>query len=80
MSWLTPSEIFTPHYGHAVASHILQEHKKAGGGDLRIYELGAGTGTLALDILDFLETVITDSQAFLHDVDRSVLLMLMRDM
>lgn len=59
VSWLTPSEIFTPHYGKAIASHILEVHRKEGQKALQIFELGAGTGTLALDILDHLRAVIS---------------------
>lgn len=57
VSWLTPSEIFTPHYGQAVASHILQEHSANQSESLQIFELGAGTGTLALDILNHVQEV-----------------------
>lgn len=49
VSWLTPAEIFQPHYGHAVAQCILQDHKHEQ--PLNIIEIGAGSGRLALDIL-----------------------------
>ena len=65
--WLTPVEIFKPHYARAVARHILRAHKAEldptldddDGGrrrvgktpPLRIYELGGGTGTCAAGIL-----------------------------
>ena len=69
VSWLTPVEIFQPHYGRVIARRILarwqqlqQQQQQAGGAEpppqqqqlLRIYELGGGTGTLALNVLDWL--------------------------
>lgn len=42
-----------PIYGHAIAKYIVEE-LAAGGGPLRIFEIGAGNGTLMVDVLDFL--------------------------
>lgn len=56
VSWLTPSEIFSPYYGRALAQCIVTDHvstQTACG--LQVYELGAGTGTVAKDILDYLK-------------------------
>lgn len=58
-SWLTPSEIFTPYYGRAVANFVLDRHTQLAAGGaaaepLRVFEVGGGTGTLARDILDHL--------------------------
>lgn len=57
-SWLTPVEIFQPHYGRAFASCILQRWRRLAPQrpqgqplPLHIYELGGGTGTLARNIL-----------------------------
>ncbi|KAG8899605.1 hypothetical protein FRB99_006554 [Tulasnella sp. 403] len=52
--WHTPTELFKPWYGKAIAeclvgSYMLHHFPYE---DLTIYELGAGNGTLALNILD----------------------------
>lgn len=47
--WLTPSEIFSPWIGRAIASHI------ASLGVSRVVEIGSGSGTLANDIIDHLK-------------------------
>ncbi|KZV63177.1 DUF185-domain-containing protein [Peniophora sp. CONT] len=54
--WHTPTELFKPHYGHAVAHCLVSEYllKYFPYEDLVIYEIGAGNGTLALNILDFI--------------------------
>ena len=41
VAWLTPSELFTPYYGAAVASFLLAEHARtrATGAPLRIIEV-----------------------------------------
>jgi len=52
VAWITPSEVFTPVYGAAIASYILQRHAERGGAaPLRIVEVGGGNGTLAKDVL-----------------------------
>lgn len=52
VAWLTPAEIFSPHYGKAIAACILESQQKAlDVQPLRIIEVGGGTGTLAADIL-----------------------------
>lgn len=48
--WHTPSELFKPFYGRAIANFILN-HKTS---PLVIYEIGPGNGTMAENILDFL--------------------------
>lgn len=54
--WHTPSELFTPYYGKALARHILDQYDQNGKSkDLIIYETGAGNGTLMVDILNFLK-------------------------
>lgn len=42
-----------PHYAHAIARYMLEE--KEADKPLRVYEVGAGSGALASDILDFVE-------------------------
>jgi Putative S-adenosyl-L-methionine-dependent methyltransferase len=52
----TPTELFKPYYGEALARHLLHQyrihyypHSK-----LSIYEIGGGNGTLMLNILDYI--------------------------
>lgn len=49
--WHTPTELFKPHYAHAIARYMVDNlpHGQA----LVIYEVGAGSGALAKDVLDF---------------------------
>lgn len=58
VSWLTPSELFFPYYGHSVARFILDRHvpKLRPEEPLEIFEVGAGGGASARSILDFLMT------------------------
>ena len=52
-AWLTPSELFSPHYGRAVAAWVLEHHAgNVESGELAFVEVGAGRGTLAADVLD----------------------------
>lgn len=55
--WHTPTELFQPYYGEALARYILVNYKLNNFpyNDLIIYEAGAGNGTLMLNILDYLE-------------------------
>lgn len=64
-SWLTPSEIFTPFYGQAVANFILDKHNQMAepGERLGIIEIGGGTGTLARDILNHVRSAAPASYA-----------------
>ena len=70
VSWLTPSELFSPHYGRAVARFVAEDAKarakakppsllKKGdaGPKIRVVEVGAGRGTLAADFLGYLSEV-----------------------
>lgn len=62
-SWLTPSEIFRPHYANALADAFAQSHEArhkqppsgaegaAQAAPLDIYEVGGGSGGVARDIL-----------------------------
>ena len=64
-SWLTPSEIFTPYYGRAIANYILDKHCQMAepGSKLSILEIGGGTGTLARDVLDHVRSAAPQSYA-----------------
>ena len=55
--WLTPGEIFAPHYADALAKYVLDEHRGDETDDgkleeLRVYEIGGGSGTFASGFLD----------------------------
>lgn len=54
--WHTPTEIFRPYYGEAIARFLVSNYKLTlyPYHDLLIYELGAGNGTLMLNILDYI--------------------------
>ncbi|KAH9826269.1 protein arginine methyltransferase [Teratosphaeria destructans] len=54
--WHTPTELFRPYYGEALARYMVANYKLSlyPYHDLVIYELGAGNGTLMLNILDFI--------------------------
>lgn len=52
--WHTPTELFRPHYGEAMARYMVTNYKLSlyPYYDLLIYEMGAGNGTMMLNILD----------------------------
>ncbi|KAG8527103.1 uncharacterized protein KY384_008532 [Bacidia gigantensis] len=54
--WHTPTELFLPYYGEAIARYLVTNYKLSHHPyhDLIIYELGAGNGTLMLNILDYI--------------------------
>lgn len=57
--WHTPTELFSPYYGEALARYILVNYKLNGCypyEDLHIYEMGGGNGTLMCNILNFIKT------------------------
>lgn len=55
--WHTPTQLFSPHYGRALARYLVAEYKLHlfPYHDLVLFELGGGAGTLARDILDYIE-------------------------
>ncbi|ORZ24729.1 S-adenosyl-L-methionine-dependent methyltransferase [Absidia repens] len=55
--WHTPTELFKPWYGYAVAKYMVSEYKLNlyPHKDLIIYEMGAGNGTLMMNILDYIQ-------------------------
>ncbi|KAK7008147.1 protein arginine methyltransferase NDUFAF7 [Favolaschia claudopus] len=56
--WHTPTELFKPWYGIALAKCLVSEYllKYFPYQDFVIYEIGAGNGTLAMNILDYLRS------------------------
>ncbi len=57
--WHTPTELFRPYYGEAIARYLVSNYKLSlyPYHDLIIYELGAGNGTLMLNILDYIRDI-----------------------
>ncbi|KAG7786870.1 hypothetical protein KL910_001394 [Ogataea haglerorum] len=55
--WHTPTELFQPYYGEALARYLLVNYKlnQYPYNDLTIYEIGGGNGTLMTNILDFIQ-------------------------
>ncbi|KAI7277420.1 DUF185-domain-containing protein [Hortaea werneckii] len=62
--WHTPTELFRPYYGEAIARYMVANYKLSlfPYHDLVIYELGAGNGTLMLNILDYIRA--TDPEVY----------------
>ncbi|CAM9507492.1 unnamed protein product, partial [Choristocarpus tenellus] len=70
LAWMTPVEIFAPHFSNAVASYIAQEAEKHVVHDsstglvkvetknLILFEIGGGTGTNALHVLNWLRDCV----------------------
>lgn len=57
--WHTPTELFSPYYGEALARYIVVNYKLNGAypyEDLIIYEMGGGNGTLMCNILNYIKT------------------------
>jgi Putative S-adenosyl-L-methionine-dependent methyltransferase len=54
--WHTPTELFKPYYGEAIARYMATNYKMSlyPYYDLLIYEMGAGNGTLMLNVLDYI--------------------------
>ena len=63
--WHTPTELFRPYYGEAIARYLVTNYKLSNYPlhDLIIYELGAGNGTLMLNILDYIRDFEPDVYA-----------------
>ena len=60
--WHTPTELFRPYYGEAIARYLVENYKLLNYpyDDLIIYEMGAGNGTLMLNILDYIRDFYPD--------------------
>lgn len=60
--WHTPTELFKPYYGQALARYLLVNYQlnlypyK----DLIVYEMGGGNGTLMLNIMDYIRDTHPD--------------------
>jgi Putative S-adenosyl-L-methionine-dependent methyltransferase len=54
--WHTPTELFKPYYGEAIARYMATNYKLSlyPYNDLLVYEMGAGNGTMMLNILDYI--------------------------
>ena len=63
--WHTPTELFRPYYGEAIARYLVTNYKLMHypSEDLIIYELGAGNGTLMLNMLDYIRDIDPDVYA-----------------
>lgn len=57
--WHTPTEMFRPYYGEAIARYLMSNYIMTSYPyhDLIIYEMGAGRGTMMLNILDYIRSV-----------------------
>ena len=57
--WHTPTELFKPYYGEAIARYLIENYRLWAYPyhDLIIYEMGAGNGTLMLNILDYIRRI-----------------------
>ncbi|KAI9810698.1 MAG: hypothetical protein M1826_003486 [Phylliscum demangeonii] len=66
--WHTPTELFRPYYGDAIARYLVSNYKLTlyPYHDLIIYELGAGNGTMMLNILDYIHATDPDVYARTH--------------
>lgn len=54
--WHTPTELFRPYYGEAIAAYVVKRHKAEGASHpLLIYEIGGGNGTLMNNVLDYVQ-------------------------
>ncbi|KAJ9254738.1 hypothetical protein DTO195F2_6494 [Paecilomyces variotii] len=62
--WHTPTELFRPYYGEAIARYLISNYKLTlyPYHDLIIYEMGAGNGTMMLNVLDFIRD--TDHEVY----------------
>ncbi|CAK7895498.1 hypothetical protein CAAN1_10S00320 [[Candida] anglica] len=64
--WHTPTELFSPFYGEALARYLLVNYKLNGHypyHDLIIYEMGGGNGTLMCNILNYIKETQPDVYA-----------------
>lgn len=54
--WHTPTELFKPYYGEAIARYLVTNYKLSlyPYNDLIIYEMGAGNGSMMVNILDYI--------------------------
>jgi hypothetical protein len=57
--WHTPTELFRPYYGEAIARYLVSNYRlhTYPYDDLLIFEMGAGRGTLMLNVLDYIREI-----------------------
>ncbi|KAI6783071.1 NADH dehydrogenase [ubiquinone] complex I [Emericellopsis cladophorae] len=57
--WHTPTELFRPYYGEAIARYLVSNYRlhTYPYDDLLVFEMGAGRGTLMLNVLDHIRAV-----------------------
>lgn len=62
--WHTPTELFKPHYARCIARALLQHYKlhHYPYADFKLYEVGAGNGSLAVDVMHYIRT--TEPEVF----------------
>lgn len=76
--WHTPTELFQPYYGEAIARYLLVNYKLNlyPYNDLIIYEIGGGNGTLMKNILDYIREndpdVYTRTQYKIVEISKSL--------
>ena len=60
--WHTPTELFRPYYGEAIARYLVTNYKLSlfPYNDLIIFEMGAGNGTMMVNILDYIRRTDPD--------------------
>jgi hypothetical protein len=63
--WHTPTELFKPYYGEAIARYLVTNYKLTlyPYQDLIIYEMGAGNGTMMANVLDYIRDTDPDVYA-----------------
>jgi hypothetical protein len=63
--WHTPTELFKPYYGEAIARYLITNYKLSlfPYNDLIIFEMGAGNGTMMSNILDYIRETDPDVYA-----------------
>mmetsp|Transcript_13853 Transcript_13853/g.23626 ORF Transcript_13853/g.23626 Transcript_13853/m.23626 type:complete len:325 (+) Transcript_13853:229-1203(+) len=59
-AWLTPSELFKPYYSYSLANFMVNQMENTNAKQLRIVEIGPGTGTNADSILEYLKNYHLD--------------------
>ena len=52
-AWVTPCELFKPYYSYTMSNFMLNQLDMMRSKNLRILEIGPGTGTFADSCLDF---------------------------
>ena len=69
-AWTTPVELFAPWYSYALAKYML--HSRVTNDELRVIEVGAGNGTNALHILNYVKVSTPSLSVLVLDAIPSV--------